>query len=301
MVNSMKANKTQIKLATIKMRDINKRLQPINIIEKSLKQKLTKIIREIMNERVEKYERESIEEAKRIIKRKDEMNSKLLRTKRAEREITILREKEGKKLSSKDEMRREKILKRMKKQENELRMIGEEGIKKAISMEEYLNEKKKQWEKEDKSKAEEIKKLKSKRDKIVCKISRKFYERSISTLEESKKEEERRMRRVSRIYKNMIQELRNPNGRYIKSIINDDKEINQNCDICINVGNYYIDQKAQGKNTNELTKRVLKFCHQTSNERMCLESYMRIQIVEMNNGLPASGRQLCKTIDFCAK
>ncbi|EMD46350.1 myosin heavy chain clone, putative [Entamoeba histolytica KU27] len=293
--------KEEIRNATNKMRDINKSLQPLNIIEKTMKQKVERYDEEIIRKRIEEFEKIMIHEAQVIIHKKDVINNVLIKYKRRAQNLSKRVSKCKGKLSPKFYMRRDKIYKKIKKEEEKLKLVGEEAIKKARNIEKYLLEMNRLFERKLKIDQIRIKKLLKMRDTIVCQISRKFYDNNIKSLTNDIKIRRHQNKHINVILNNLIKELRNPNGKYLISIVNDTNSLQQICSICENIGNYVIDKIAKGTSQHLLTKNVLNYCQSSPNERLCLESFMKIQLIDLSHDLPASGNQLCTSLGFCSK
>ncbi|EDS88880.1 hypothetical protein EHI_053860 [Entamoeba histolytica HM-1:IMSS] len=189
----------------------------------------------------------------------------------------------------------------IKKEEEKLKLVGEEAIKKARNIEKYLLEMNHLFERKLKIDQIRIKKLLKMRDTIVCQISRKFYDNNIKSLTNDIKIRRHQNKHINVILNNLIKELRNPNGKYLISIVNDTNSLQQICSICENIGNYVIDKIAKGTSQHLLTKNVLNYCQSSPNERLCLESFMKIQLIDLSHDLPASGNQLCTSLGFCSK
>ncbi|GAT99290.1 hypothetical protein CL6EHI_053860 [Entamoeba histolytica] len=187
------------------------------------------------------------------------------------------------------------------KEEEKLKLVGEEAIKKARNIEKYLLEMNHLFERKLKIDQIRIKKLLKMRDTIVCQISRKFYDNNIKSLTNDIKIRRHQNKHINVILNNLIKELRNPNGKYLISIVNDTNSLQQICSICENIGNYVIDKIAKGTSQHLLTKNVLNYCQSSPNERLCLESFMKIQLIDLSHDLPASGNQLCTSLGFCSK
>ncbi|EDR23962.1 hypothetical protein EDI_256220 [Entamoeba dispar SAW760] len=283
------------------MKDINKSLKPLNIIEKSIKQKLERYNEEIINKRIEEFEKIMIHEAQLIIHKKDLINNNLIKYKRNAQNLSKRISKCKGKLSPKFYMRRNKIYNMIKKEEEKLKLIGEEAIKKARNIEFYLLEMNRLFKRKSKADHLKIKNLLKLRDTIVCQISRKFYDNNIKSLTNQIKLRLHRNKHINTILNNLINELRNPNGKYLFSILNNTNSLNQICSICENIGNYVIDKIAKGTPHLLLTKNVLNYCQSSPNERLCLESFMKIQLIDLSHDLPASGNQLCTSLGFCSK
>ncbi|ELP93765.1 coiled-coil domain containing protein, putative [Entamoeba invadens IP1] len=298
--NSMNASKAQLRLATAKMRDINKSLQPLKIIEKTLKEKLEEYDDEIKMRRIAKLERNTLESGKQIIDKKDRVNDVLLNLRREADAVDQQMKKCGgqnaKLLST-----RAKIFNKIKRVEEKLKEVGEVAVRKAMRLEEYIVEKKRVFSQRNEKLSQRIARVKKLKDTVVCKISRKFYERSLQRIVGKKRDEEKRMKKSARNFEKVIKELRNPNGKYLMSIVGDSVDDTYVCDVCQEVGNYYIDKVAQGMDRNVLTKKILKFCKGKKEESVCLASFMRMDVLDVKKELPGSGKQMCRTIGFCSK
>ncbi|KAL7717760.1 coiled-coil domain containing protein [Entamoeba marina] len=298
--SAKRANKVQLKLATAKVRDINQTLKPLSILEKNLKAKLADFDDEIRLRRIEKYENEVVSRAKKLLLKKFKINEHLVDLKREVKQVEDKMQKEGKQ-DPKLLMERDNIYKNIQKSEEKLREVGQRSVRMAISMDEYLLSKQNAWKHRDTLLTKELKNTMKLRDTVVCSISRKFYDKSVERLKRIKKDNSLRINSLNRKYKYISNRLRNPNGSYVNNIIGNDSTTSNNCEVCTTLADYWIKNIASGKKGRVLTKKALNFCKGRKDERICLESYMKIAIEEFEKDIPPTGKAMCRKIGMCSK
>ncbi|ELP85058.1 myosin heavy chain, skeletal muscle, putative [Entamoeba invadens IP1] len=192
-----------------------------------------------------------------------------------------------------------KLARRLKAIEEVRRVISGQLVEKKYKLDKLVEKRTNQYKVDHLKLEEAIDKLKQKEDVIVCKGSRKLFEKSISSVKSRMNVVEDEFSDMKESVKKILGEINNAHGKCYNGIVEGIEGDQQKCKVCVKLGEFILRKARNGSTKRQIARMLLARCQASQKQHTCYSAALGLMANFDKKKLNITPLEFCVKANKC--